>query len=161
MMTAALRIPSVRSRSCPPGQPRTPDELAGGKDDDEHCNDRPHSGPLSPRSTADAMNEPGSGSLRSLFITEMASLCATKNHPPPKDIIEFQNQTRHQSRYLDRSNAGSDSARKWMRLSACPSESKPVNGIIQTSCSSGITTSIAVSIKARLCSISWAASADT
>jgi hypothetical protein len=26
----------------------------------------------------------------SLFITEMASLCATKNHPPPKDIIEFQ-----------------------------------------------------------------------
>ncbi len=26
----------------------------------------------------------------SLFITLMASLCATKNHPPPKDIIEFQ-----------------------------------------------------------------------
>jgi hypothetical protein len=45
---------------------------------------------LSPRSTADAMNEPRPGSLMSLFITEMASLCATKNHPPPKDIIEFQ-----------------------------------------------------------------------
>ena len=45
---------------------------------------------LSPRSTAEAMNEPRPGNLISLFITEMASLCATKNHPPPKDIIEFQ-----------------------------------------------------------------------
>ncbi|CKT70007.1 Uncharacterised protein [Mycobacterium tuberculosis] len=25
----------------------------------------------------------------SLFITLMASLCATKNQPPPKDIMEF------------------------------------------------------------------------
>ncbi len=26
----------------------------------------------------------------SRFITVMASLCATKNQPPPNDIIEFQ-----------------------------------------------------------------------
>ena len=45
---------------------------------------------LSPRSMACAMYEPRPGSLMSLFITVMASLCATKNHPPPKDIIEFQ-----------------------------------------------------------------------
>ena len=45
---------------------------------------------LSPRSIACAMYEPSPGSLMSLFITLMASLCATKNQPPPKDIIEFQ-----------------------------------------------------------------------
>ncbi len=45
---------------------------------------------LSPFEIACTMYEPRPGSLMSLFITLMASLCATKNQPPPKDIIEFQ-----------------------------------------------------------------------
>ena len=45
---------------------------------------------LSPALIAWAMYEPSPGSLRSRFITVMASLWATKNQPPPKDIMEFQ-----------------------------------------------------------------------
>ena len=44
---------------------------------------------VSPASTAAAMYEPSPGSLMFLFRTEIASLCATKNQPPPKLIIEF------------------------------------------------------------------------
>src|ERR1700730_14072387 len=45
---------------------------------------------LSPFSTAVAIYEPSPGNLIFLFMTVIASLCATKNQPPPKDIIEFQ-----------------------------------------------------------------------
>ncbi len=45
---------------------------------------------MSPCSTAAAMYEPSPGSLMSLPSTLIASLCATKNQPPPKLIIEFQ-----------------------------------------------------------------------
>lgn len=44
----------------------------------------------SPSAMACAMYEPRPGSWMSRFITLMASLCATKNQPPPNDIIEFQ-----------------------------------------------------------------------
>ena len=45
---------------------------------------------LLPLAIASAMYDPSPGSSMFLFITVMASLCATKNQPPPNDIIEFQ-----------------------------------------------------------------------